>query len=99
MHNLGRTVVLIDTLLWFQHTTLLFWCVWRSTTPPNSSWNVQKHGHVIHIHCVSYVKKHFNYTRRCYVMEWCTKYNAYTYISFVQNNSAPKDLSHRECYL
>ena len=45
MHNLGCTVVLIDKLLWFYHTTLLFWCVWRSPTPPNSSRNVQKHGH------------------------------------------------------
>ena len=47
MHNLGRTVVLIDKLLWFCHTTLLFWCVWRSPTPPNSSGNVQKHGHLL----------------------------------------------------
>ena len=47
MHKLGRTVVLIDKLSWFQHTTLLFWCVWRSPTPPNSSGNVQKHGHLL----------------------------------------------------
>ena len=47
MHNLGHTVVLIDKWLWFKHTTLVFWCVWRSPTPPNSSGNVQKHGHLL----------------------------------------------------
>ena len=45
MQNLGCTVVLIDKSLWFQYTTLWFWCVWRSPTSPNSCGNVQKHGH------------------------------------------------------
>ena len=38
---------LIDRLLWFQHTTLLFWCVWRSPTTPNSCGNKQKHGYLL----------------------------------------------------
>ena len=25
----------------------MFWCVWRSLKPPNSSGNVQKHGHLL----------------------------------------------------
>ena len=32
MRNLGRTGILIDELLRFQHRNLLFWCVWRSLT-------------------------------------------------------------------
>ena len=37
MRNLGRTGVLIDELSRFYHRAILFWCVWRSPTPPNSS--------------------------------------------------------------
>ena len=36
----GMHRYLIDELLWYEHRTLLFWCVRRSPTPPNSSGNM-----------------------------------------------------------
>ena len=44
MQNLGRTVVLIDKLLWFlTYNPSVLMCV-EITDAPNSSGNVQKHG-------------------------------------------------------
>ena len=47
MCNLGHTGIFTEELLRFKHKVPLFWCLWISPAPPNSSRNMWKHGYLL----------------------------------------------------